>query len=183
MIKQFSEFLDEKKSPYKPETLAKYKKKWKKGDKIPFGVEASLKAQGMIPRADGSYEVSPDYEKDSSKKSMLSPETSAPESHADKVEKRIHKEEKERLNKGKKDEIIDKHPDSTSKHENPDDKGFEGNVKKTKKSRLVKSFKKKRKVSLKTYNDKPIAQSELKTSKSIKMTENFKSFDDFNEII
>lgn len=181
MIKHFSQFLNEKKSPYKPETLVKYKKKWKNGDKIPFGVEASLKAQGMIPRADGTYEVSPEYKKE--KKSTFSPETPTPASHADKVEKRIHKEEKERLNKSKKDEIIDKHPESKSKHENPDDKGFEGNVKKTKDPKVIKAFKKNRKKNLKTYSDKPTSQSELKPSKSIKMTENFKSFDDFNEII
>lgn len=182
MIKPFSEFISEKKSPYKPATLKKYKKKWENGDKIPFGVEASLKAQGMIPRADGSYKVSPEYKKE--KKSVLAPETPAPKSHADKVEQRIHKEEKERLNKGKKDVLIDKHPESKSVHKNPDDKGFEGNIKKSKDPKTMKSFKKHRKKVVKSYDEKPVHQSDLKPSKSIKrVTENFKSFDDFNEVI
>ena len=63
-IRKFDEFLDEKKSPYKKATLLKYKRKWEKGEKIPVGVENSLKAQGMIPRANGEIEVSADYEDD-----------------------------------------------------------------------------------------------------------------------
>ena len=60
-LRNFSDFLDEKKSPYKKATLIKYKRKWEDGEKIPFGIESSLKAQGMIPRADGEVRVSDEY--------------------------------------------------------------------------------------------------------------------------
>jgi len=62
-LRNFSEFLSEKKSPYKKATLLKYKRKWEAGEEIPFGVETSLKAQGMIPRADGEKRVSDEYKK------------------------------------------------------------------------------------------------------------------------
>ena len=60
-IRKFSEFLEEKKSPYKKATLLRFKKKWDRGEEIPFGIENSLKAQGMIPRANGEIKVSGDY--------------------------------------------------------------------------------------------------------------------------
>lgn len=60
-IRSYSEFVSEKKSPYKKATLLKYKRKWEAGEDIPFGVESSLKAQGMIPRSDGEVRVSDDY--------------------------------------------------------------------------------------------------------------------------
>lgn len=112
------DLIEEKKSPYKPETLAKYKKKFEDGEKIPFGVEASLKAQGMIPRADGKYVVSDDYKEAGVKADpsllnkvtkSLSPEKSASKSHAEKVEQRLKREEKER-NAPKKDKLIKAHP-------------------------------------------------------------------------
>jgi len=73
-IQDFSSFLEEKKSPYKKATLLKYKRKWENGDKIPIGIENSLKAQGMIPRSSGEIEVSDDYKDDflkSSKKKVV----------------------------------------------------------------------------------------------------------------
>ena len=61
-IGTFAQFIEEKKkSPYKKATLLKYKRKYEKGEEIPFGIESSLKAQGLIPRADGSYKVSDEY--------------------------------------------------------------------------------------------------------------------------
>lgn len=160
----FEDFLNEKKSPYKPETLAKYKKKWEEGEQVPFGVEASLKAQGMIPRADGSYQVSPEYKKEKGSlvsNLKVSPISKKPDSHADKVEKRIHKEEKEKLEKGKKDERIEKHPDSKkTDNKNPDDKWFEGSVKKHKEPKKIETFKETKKKRIKSsYNPKPVAES------------------------
>jgi hypothetical protein len=161
----FEDFLNEKKSPYKPETLAKYKKKWEEGEQVPFGVEASLKAQGMIPRADGSYQVSPEYKKEkgsfaSNLKKAVSPVSKKPDSHTDKVEKRIHKEEKERLEKGKKTERIEKHPENKSDNKNPDDKWFEGAVKKQKEPKKLESFKEtKKKRAKSSYKQKPVAES------------------------
>lgn len=152
----FYDFINEKQkqSPYKPETLKRYQKKWKKGDEIPFGIEASLKAQGMIPRVDGTIKVSPEYKKTS----VITPETDAKDSHADKVEQRIHKEEKERKTP-KKDKIITKQQDfhhkKDHKHGSPDDKDLEGNKgkvidnwkdtskKKSKQKTIMKSPKKK----------------------------------------
>ena len=61
----YDDFLNEKKSPYKKETLLKYKKEFEAGEEIPVGIENSLKAQGLIPRADGEIRVSPGYEKSS----------------------------------------------------------------------------------------------------------------------
>ena len=157
----FNDFLTEKKSPYKKETLEKYKKKWKKGEKIPFGIEASLKAQGMIPRADGSYQVSDEYKEEGMKPQKgvvdkhITPETKAPETHRERIEKKIHKAEKEKLKKIKKPERILSHPDPSHKG-NPEDNDFEGNIKKTKieksiKKSRVRPFKKKPK---KYYNPK-----------------------------
>jgi len=60
-IRNFEEFLVEKKSPFKKATLIKYKKKFEKGEEIPFNIENSLKAQGLIPRADGEIRVSDEY--------------------------------------------------------------------------------------------------------------------------
>lgn len=45
--------MNEKKSPYKLKTLKKYQKEYDKGEDIPFGIESSLIAQGMIPRQGG----------------------------------------------------------------------------------------------------------------------------------
>jgi hypothetical protein len=70
-LSNFTEFVDEKKSPYKKATLLKYKRKWEDGEKIPFGVENTLKAQGMIPRADGEIRVSDEYA-DNLKDAMVS---------------------------------------------------------------------------------------------------------------
>lgn len=60
-LRSFLEFVGEKKSPYRKQTLLKYLRKWKDGEKIPVGIETSLKAQGMIPRADGEIRVSDEY--------------------------------------------------------------------------------------------------------------------------
>ena len=48
--------ISEKKSPYNPETLSKYKKEYNQGKKIPFGVKTSLIAQGIIPHEGGPDE-------------------------------------------------------------------------------------------------------------------------------
>lgn len=154
----FEDFLSEKKSWYKKETLEKYKEKWKRGEKIPFGVEVSLKAQGMIPRADGSYRVSDEYKEKSISNVIdkyIKSETKDPDTHRERIEKKIHKAEKEKLEKIKKPERILSHPDFTHKG-NPKDEDFEGNIKKTKieksiKKLRVKSSKKKLK---KFYNPK-----------------------------
>jgi hypothetical protein len=62
LVKTFEEFLNEKKeSPYSEETLKKYKEEHEKGKKIPFAIERSLKAQGMIPRVDGTTRKSDMY--------------------------------------------------------------------------------------------------------------------------
>ena len=69
---KFSDFLEEKRSPYKKATLLKYKRKWDEGEKVPFGVENSLKAMGLIPRADGEFRVSDEYKDlDGKIKSMI----------------------------------------------------------------------------------------------------------------
>ena len=39
----------------------KYLKKWKRGESIGFTMRSSLKAKGLIPRANGTYKVSPKY--------------------------------------------------------------------------------------------------------------------------
>lgn len=52
-MKNFSEFIEEKESPYKKETLKKYKEKYEKGEEIPFGVKTSMIAQGIIPHEGG----------------------------------------------------------------------------------------------------------------------------------
>jgi hypothetical protein len=49
----FEEFVNEKESPYKEETLQKYKAEYEAGKEIPFGVKTSLIAQGMIPHEGG----------------------------------------------------------------------------------------------------------------------------------
>ncbi len=54
-IEEFIQPLEEKKSPYKRETLLKYKKKYENGEKIPFGVKSSLIAQGMIAHEGGIH--------------------------------------------------------------------------------------------------------------------------------
>lgn len=71
-LRNFTQFVEEKKSPYKKATLMKYKRKWEDGEAIPFGIENSLKAQGLIPRADGEVRKSSDY-KDDSIKDVISP--------------------------------------------------------------------------------------------------------------
>ncbi|NBO22617.1 hypothetical protein EBU94_04660 [bacterium] len=52
-LQSFEQFITEKKSPYDKGTLRKYKAKYLRGQKIPFGVKSSLIAQGMIPREGG----------------------------------------------------------------------------------------------------------------------------------
>lgn len=65
-IQSFEEFLAEKKkSPFKKATLIKYKNKFDDGEEIPVMIKNTLKAQGMIPRANGEIEVSDDYKEDS----------------------------------------------------------------------------------------------------------------------
>jgi hypothetical protein len=61
LVATFEEWLSEKESPFKEETLKKYKKDYEAGKKIPFAVKNSLKAQGMIPRADGDTKKSNQY--------------------------------------------------------------------------------------------------------------------------
>ena len=75
-IQNYTEFVDEKKSPYKKATLIKYKRKYEAGEEIPVGIENSLKAQGLIPRADGEFKVSDDYKTvGDSIKSIISPKS------------------------------------------------------------------------------------------------------------
>lgn len=52
-MKNYKDFVAEKDSPYNKETLKKYKEEYEKGATIPFGVKASLIAQGMIPHEGG----------------------------------------------------------------------------------------------------------------------------------
>jgi len=52
-MKNYTTFIKEKSSPYKEETLQKYKEAYDKGETIPFGVKTSLIAQGMIPHEGG----------------------------------------------------------------------------------------------------------------------------------
>jgi hypothetical protein len=40
----------------------KYLKKWKQGKSIGFTMRSSLKAKGLIPRANGSYRISKKYQ-------------------------------------------------------------------------------------------------------------------------
>jgi hypothetical protein len=85
-IKGYTEFISEKKSPYKKATLLKYKRKWEAGEEIPFGIEASLKAQGMIPRADGETRTSPEYTDTVDKiKDVLMPKKNLKESFEDTI--------------------------------------------------------------------------------------------------
>lgn len=191
-MQTFNDFLLEKKSPYKKPTLDKYKKKWEKGEKIPFGIEASLKAQGMIPRADGTYEVSDEYKKEGirpQKKitSFISPETKSPETHADKVEKRIHKAEKEKLHKIEHPEILTSHPDSSHKG-NPKDVDFEGIVKTPKGGKKQKSFKSVKKKLKKYYNPKSkISEGTIPSFTEViddayELVDNIPSFNEFKHI-
>jgi hypothetical protein len=47
---------------YKPtKRNLKYLKKWQRGESIGFTIRSSLKAKGLIPRANGAYKVSPKY--------------------------------------------------------------------------------------------------------------------------
>jgi hypothetical protein len=49
---------------YKPtKRNLKYLKKWKKGKSIGFTMRSSLKAKGLIPRANGTKRVSAKYSK------------------------------------------------------------------------------------------------------------------------
>ena len=57
----FNDFLLEKHSSYSKETLTHYEKEYKKGKEIPIGVSNSLKARGIIPRANGKVQVSDKY--------------------------------------------------------------------------------------------------------------------------
>jgi hypothetical protein len=47
----------------------KYLAKWKRGESIGFTMRSSLKAKGLIPRANGTYKVSKKYQKIKSRKS------------------------------------------------------------------------------------------------------------------
>lgn len=96
-IKSFSDYISEKKkSPYSKATLLKYKRKFEKGEDIPFGIESSLKAQGLIPRADGQYRVSDEYKTGGVLK--LNPDTQSPEE----IEKEKELKQKERELRKKK---------------------------------------------------------------------------------
>ena len=49
---------------YKPtKRNMKYLKKWKRGESIGFTMRSSLKAKGLIPRANGTKRVSSKYRK------------------------------------------------------------------------------------------------------------------------
>ena len=49
---------------YKPtKRNLKYLKKWKRGESIGFTMRSSLKAKGLIPRANGTYKVSAKYQR------------------------------------------------------------------------------------------------------------------------
>ena len=135
----FDEYLNEKKSPYKPETLKKYMTKWKNGEDIPFGIEASLKAQGLIPRADGLIKISPEYKK-FNVFNKLTPITERPKLHGEKVDQKINREAEDNK-KSKGDKLIKKHPDFNHDKNQKHDMDFEGNVKKTGKSKTLKTFK------------------------------------------
>jgi hypothetical protein len=64
-LQSFEEFIAEKKkSPFKKATLLKYKNKFEDGEEIPVMIQNTLKAQGMIPRANGEIEVSDEYKED-----------------------------------------------------------------------------------------------------------------------
>ena len=52
-LKRRTQELHEKKSPFKKETLLKYRTKYNKGQHIPFAVKNSLIGQGMIPHEGG----------------------------------------------------------------------------------------------------------------------------------
>ena len=52
-LKKRTQEMNEKKSPFKKETLQKYKSKYNKGQHIPFAVKNSLIGQGMIPHEGG----------------------------------------------------------------------------------------------------------------------------------
>jgi hypothetical protein len=76
-ILDFDGFLNEKKkSPYDRDTLKVNLQRWKKGKKIAFGIENTLKAQGLIPRANGKIEVSDEYKDDDSILAALKPKES-----------------------------------------------------------------------------------------------------------
>lgn len=52
-----------KRGGYKPTARnLKYLALWKRGESIGFTMRSSLKAKGLIPRADGTYKVSPKYQ-------------------------------------------------------------------------------------------------------------------------
>lgn len=212
MFDSFDEMFESKKSPYKKEVLDKYRKKWEDGENIPFGIAATLKAQGMIPRSDGSYQVSDEYKssdriaamkifaarnkkpvKTTSKAKKetffdkhIAPETKTPDTHAERVEKRIHREEKKKLKKIEHPERIEKHPDF--KHKNPVDKDFEGVIKKDshigKKQDTIQVKKPNKKsfggndVSKKTYDLKPGAKK--KWNSKTKLSESFLDFEEFS---
>ena len=208
MFLSFDDLFEKAKElPYKEETLAKYKKKWEDGESIPFGIKGTLKAIGEIPRSDGSYKVSKEYEtpyriskteqKNSSKpkrskkekgfiEKYVAPKTKRPDTHAERVEKRIHREEKKKLKNAEHPERILKHPDFKHKG-NPVDKDFEGNMKKLKpgkKQEMIPTKKVNKKsfggndVDKKTYDAKPGAKK--KWSSDTKISENLLSFEEFS---
>ncbi len=53
-----------KRGGYRPtKRNLKYLAKWKRGESIGFTMRSSLKAKGLIPRANGTYKVSPKYQR------------------------------------------------------------------------------------------------------------------------
>jgi ribosomal protein L21E len=65
-LNNFDQFITEKKkSPFKKATLKKYVEKYEDGEEIPVMIQNTLKAQGLIPRANGEIEVSDEYKEDS----------------------------------------------------------------------------------------------------------------------
>lgn len=65
-LNNFDQFITEKKkSPFKKSTLKKYVEKFEDGEDVPVMIQNTLKAQGLIPRANGKIEVSDEYKEDS----------------------------------------------------------------------------------------------------------------------
>jgi hypothetical protein len=64
-LNNFDQFITEKKkSPFKKSTLKKYVEKFEDGEDVPVMIQNTLKAQGLIPRANGKIEVSDEYKED-----------------------------------------------------------------------------------------------------------------------
>jgi hypothetical protein len=64
-LNNFDQFIiEKKKSPFKKATLMKYKEKFEDGEEVPVMIQNTLKAQGLIPRANGEIVVSDEYKED-----------------------------------------------------------------------------------------------------------------------